>query len=324
MLIFLLLLATFKLIFNQVYQNGNHFDYISLYILVFVISISSAFSNYIFEKLFRGYFIKINKREVRVLRNQTEKIVPRSQIMVGDIVIVASGDITAVDGIVLKTSVLNIENPLGIFQQFSNLNFVSNQLTKEFPILIHGTKIIKGYALLLVLNVECYDTYEMFPQIADDCLAHFNHKIFYNEELEQAIVVEDKPEVTAVVEIEEATDIAFEIVRYNHHALKGDITAKRAILLKMGSQLEPLRSQISACNKTLEKDIFFMRNNLNIRHNNCVPGDAKYKPFVASMDAETLENWYDELYQMILLAKLELANVKRMEQVERLLIVFFK
>ena len=160
MLIFLLLLATFKLIFNQVYQNGNHFDYISLYILVFVISISSAFSNYIFEKLFRGYFIKINKREVRVLRNQTEKIVPRSQIMVGDIVIVASGDITAVDGIVLKTSVLNIENPLGIFQQFSNLNFVSNQLTKEFPILIHGTKIIKGYALLLVLNVECYDSYE--------------------------------------------------------------------------------------------------------------------------------------------------------------------
>ena len=95
-----------------------------------------------------------------MLRNQTEKIVPRSQIMVGDIVIVASGDITAVDGIVLKTSVLNIENPLGIFQQFSNLNFVSNQLTKEFPILIHGTKIIKGYALLLVLNVECYDSYE--------------------------------------------------------------------------------------------------------------------------------------------------------------------
>lgn len=165
---------------------------------------------------------------------------------------------------------------------------------------------------------EYYDTYEMFPQIADDCLAHFNHKIFYNEELEQAIVVEDKPEVTAVVEIEEDTDIAFEIVRYNHHALKGDITAKRAILLKMGSQLEPLRSQISACNKTLEKDIFFMLNNLNIRHNNCVPGDAKYKPFVASMDAETLENWYDELYQMILLAKLELANVKRMEQVETL------
>lgn len=165
---------------------------------------------------------------------------------------------------------------------------------------------------------ECYDTYEMFPQIADDCLAHFNHKIFYNEELEQAIVVEDKPEVTAVVEIEEDTDIAFEIVRYNHHALKGDISAKRAILLKIGSQLEPLRSQISACNKTLEKDIFFMLNNLNIRHNNCVPGDAKYKPFVASMDAETLENWYDELYQMILLAKLELANVKRMEQVETL------
>lgn len=163
---------------------------------------------------------------------------------------------------------------------------------------------------------EYFDAYALFHQIADDCLAHFNHKIFYNEELEQAIVVEDKPEVTAVVEIEEDTDIAFEIVRYNHHALKGNITAKRAILLKMGSQLEPLRSQISVCNKALEKDIFFMLNNLNIRHNNSVLGDAKYKPFVASMDADTLENWYDELYQMILLAKLELANANRMEQVE--------
>ena len=24
-----------------------------------------------------------------------------------------------------------------------------------------------------------YEAYELFPQIADDCLAHFNHKVFY-------------------------------------------------------------------------------------------------------------------------------------------------
>ena len=165
MFLFLLLLATFKLIFNEVNQNGIHFDYIALYLIVIVITITSAISNYIFEKLYKEYSIKINKRDVRVLRNQTERIVPRSQIMVGDIVIIASGDITAVDGIILKTFTLSIENPFGAFQQFSNLDYVINDNIREFPILIHGTKIIKGYALMLVLNVECYEMIECINSI---------------------------------------------------------------------------------------------------------------------------------------------------------------
>lgn len=163
-----------------------------------------------------------------------------------------------------------------------------------------------------------YDAYTLFPKIADDCLAHFNHKIFYNEDLEQAIVIEDKPEVTAVVELEEDPDIAFEIIRYNHHTLKGDIAAKKAILIKLGSQIEPIRPELSDRYKVLAADIFFMLNNLNIRHNNCTPGDAKYKPYVDTMTDEELEDWYDELYQMILLAKLELDHVDRIPKIEAL------
>ena len=136
--------------------------------------------------------------------------------------------------------------------------------------------------------------------------------------MEQAIVIEDKPAVTAAVEIEQDPDIAFEIVRYNHHALKGDIASKKSILIKLGSQLEPLRHELSDRYKNLASDIFFMLNNLNIRHNNCVPSDTKYKPYVAAMTPDELEGWYDELYQMILLAKLELDHINRIPQIETL------
>ena len=39
---------------------------------------------------------------------------------------------------------------------------------------------------------------------------------------------------------------------------------------------------------------------------------------VADMDKETLEKWYDETYQMCLLAFLELDNLERKEKVEHL------
>ena len=164
---------------------------------------------------------------------------------------------------------------------------------------------------------KVYDAYHFFFKTANDCLAHYNHKVYYNEESEQAIVIEDKPEVTAVAELEDP-DSAYDIIRYNHHALKGNLTEKRAILLKMGNQLEPQRPQLTACNKQLTSDAFCLLNNLNIRHNNCTPGDSKYKAVVAQMDDATLESWYDELYQMILLAKLELEHTTRTANVQAL------
>lgn len=163
-----------------------------------------------------------------------------------------------------------------------------------------------------------YEAYELFPKIANDCLAHFNHRVFYDEDVEQAIVIEADPAVTAVIEIEDDLDIAFEIARYNHHTLKGDIVAKKAILIKLGSQLEPLRPTLAERHRNLAADIFTLLNNLNIRHNNCVPGDTKYKPYVAAMTTDELEDWYDELYQMILLAKLELDHIDRIPKIEAL------
>lgn len=164
---------------------------------------------------------------------------------------------------------------------------------------------------------RCYDTRNELKNLMDACLSDFNYKAFYNAETEQLIVAEDKPEVTAVAEIVEP-QIAFEIIRYNHWTLQGDFEAKKHILLTMAALLEPQRDKLKHINRSLEDGIFFMLNNLNLRHNNCAEGDKHYKKEVATMTPIKLEYWYDELYQMILLADLELDNINRMREIEGL------
>ena len=165
----------------------------------------------------------------------------------------------------------------------------------------------------------CQDQYGrdfiLLKKIMDDCLAHYNYKGEYFPELEQLIVIEDKPEATAVAEIVEP-DISYKVLRYNHYILKGDLPAKKDILLALGADLEPKREQIKAIDKNLEDGIFYILNNLNLRHNNKTEGDKNYKQAVADMDSNTLEHWYDELYQMMLLAYLQLDQVERNNQIK--------
>lgn len=112
--------------------------------------------------------------------------------------------------------------------------------------------------------------------------------------------------------------LALEVIKYNHYALKGEIELKKSILLKMAQQLEPQRKSLHAIDSKLEDNIFFMFNNLDLRHNNRSANDKSYKEYVAKMKKRDLEKWYDELYQMVLLAFLLLDNVDRTEKVKEL------
>lgn len=94
---------------------------------------------------------------------------------------------------------------------------------------------------------------------------------------------------------------------------------KKNILIALGTELEPKRKQLQTVDKKLSDNIFFMLNNMHIRHNNSNKNDlTKYKEYVAKMSEEELEEWYDELYQMILLAFLMIDNVERMEKIKKL------
>lgn len=170
----------------------------------------------------------------------------------------------------------------------------------------------KGYRLQWCGN------YYHLKDVMDDVLGQYNHVAYINEEQECVLIVEDKAEVTAAAEIMPTPSLAVDVVRYNHRTLRGEVELKKKILLEMGAELEAKRKKLHAINSTLENDIFFMLNNLNIRHNNKGKGDKNYKEYVAKMRKGRLEKWYDELYQMLLLAFLLMDNTKRVEKVKEL------
>lgn len=144
---------------------------------------------------------------------------------------------------------------------------------------------------------------------------NYEEKVFGNGK--KVIITEKNPAATAVAEVVDE-ELAYKVIQYNHYILKGDTETKKSILLALGQELEPRRKELLQIDKDLEDGIFFMLNNLNLRHNNKSRNDKNYKAAVAKMDKKNLEEWYDELYQMMLLAQLELEQAKRKEKVKEL------
>ena len=121
-----------------------------------------------------------------------------------------------------------------------------------------------------------------------------------------------------------APEISYKVLEYNHYTMNGDIARKRETLRILADQLEPRLIDLASIIKELANNVFFMFNNMNIRHNNCTEGDKNYKEVVAKMTQDELESWYDETYQLCLLAFLELDNVERTKKVAELKASFGK
>lgn len=168
-------------------------------------------------------------------------------------------------------------------------------------------------------NLEWSGNFYHLKDVMDEILEEYNHRVYSNKDKDYFIVIENKPEVTAAAEIMTSDTLSFNIIRYNHRSLKGEIEVKKAILASFGTELEPKRKVLQGINKQLSEDIFFMLNNMNVRHNNCDASDSgKYKEYVSKMTLEQLEDWYDELYQMMLIAFLLLDNEERSVKVREL------
>lgn len=148
-------------------------------------------------------------------------------------------------------------------------------------------------------------------------LDRLNCEAQYFEDKDCVLVVEKNAAAGSVAEIV-GEDIAPKVIEYNHYLLKGNLPSKEAILLTLGKELEANRAKLKNIAPQLESDIFYMLNNFDLRHNNHTEADHKYHEYVAKMDSEQKEHWYDELYQLILLANLELDNIGRSERVHAL------
>lgn len=128
------------------------------------------------------------------------------------------------------------------------------------------------------------------------------------------IFVPKSQEAISVAEIIDPK-LSYKVIEYNHHSLQGNIEGKKAILLLLADKLEHDRENLRNINKTLETNIFMLFNKMNLRHDNCSEGSSKYVDYVAHMSKRDLENWYDEIYQLCLLAFLELDNVERNKKI---------
>lgn len=163
-----------------------------------------------------------------------------------------------------------------------------------------------------VINVQFY--LEQINQVIE--------KIGYMQTMEDnfTIFIEKSPAVIAVAEsalIPE--DLSYRLISYNHYTMKGNIDAKKAVLQRLYPILEAKHEDLNKADKSLKSDLFYIFNNLNIRHNNVNPElKGKYKAYVAQMSNEELERWCDEAYQMCLLAFLQLEHLDRKSEFDRL------
>ena len=122
------------------------------------------------------------------------------------------------------------------------------------------------------------------------------------------IFIEKTPEALSVAEIVDEK-LSYKLLEYNHHRLKGDLTTKLGILKLMADDIEPQRKILNGINKTLADNLFQMLQKF-VRHNN------EDNPYIKGLSPEELENCYDDIYQMWLLAKLEIDNLDRKKRVE--------
>lgn len=162
------------------------------------------------------------------------------------------------------------------------------------------------------INVQFYST-----QI-DKVIEKIGYMPLYQDGF--TIYVEKSPAAISVAESEQIPeDVSYKIISYNHHSMKGNLEEKKNTILKLAELLEAKRKPLAQIDRAFCDDIFYLFNNLNLRHNN-VDASIKnnFRKAVADMPEEELEHWYDETYQMCLLAFLRLEQADRKKEFDQL------
>ena len=149
---------------------------------------------------------------------------------------------------------------------------------------------------LMVSNIESLADELGYSAVAKECVFIF---------------VKTTPEVQIVAESLEES-LAVKVFEYNHHRFRGNLDAKLGVLKYLADNIEPEKRVLEGLNKTWSSNLFQMFHKF-VRHNN------DDNPVISTMSDEETERWYDEIYQMWLLAKLMLDNVQRSTEVKELL-----
>ena len=169
--------------------------------------------------------------------------------------------------------------------------------------------MLMGYMSLRDIPYSDIDEQFLMQHILKVCEA-----IGYKQVSEDGFTVFVEKDVVATAVAESdliPDDLSYKLITYDHHSMRGNLEKKKAIIVRLASILEGKQAKLNQVSPTLKKDLFYIFNNFNIRHNNCDNQSKDYKPAIADMDKNKLEKWYDETYQMCLLAFMELEQADR-------------
>lgn len=170
------------------------------------------------------------------------------------------------------------------------------------------SKGVLEYACNIISEDSYYDL-EQFLKLIRETTEALHHTLIVKNRI--AIFVPQNPEAVSVSEIV-SNEVALNILEYHHHALKGNLSKKKAILHIMADDIELQKKALNGINGTFSSNLFQMFNKF-VRHNN------EDNPYIKGLSPDELESCYDDIYQMWLLAKLEIDNLERKKRVENML-----
>ena len=104
------------------------------------------------------------------------------------------------------------------------------------------------------------------------------------------------------------------IIEYSSYAVSCDLSRKKIILDSLGKIVEEYDDNQQGDNIELFGSIEFMLRNFSIRRDNTE--GANRNDFVAGLTETELLDWYDEIYQLLLLRILKHNNIARMEKID--------
>jgi len=194
-----------------------------------------------------------------------------------------------------------------------NLDYLVSFCEYSYNLVIHNLGGWYGYGMI--------QTFDMTPPI-NFYLSQVNaviDKVGYLKNAKDGIT-DFVPKDQVTVSVSEILDpsLSYKVLEYNHHSMKGKLERKKETLITLANKLEAEQTRIRQINSSLESDLFFLLNNLNIRHNNVDQKSKNYIHFIADMPSDEIEKWYDDTYQLCLLAFLELDNTERKIRIKKL------
>lgn len=157
---------------------------------------------------------------------------------------------------------------------------------------------------------------DMLYENMDKLLDYLNYERRVFDKEEMVILIPKNPAATAVAEIS-SEETAMAILMYHHASLKGQLEEKRKLLLTIAREYEPLLKKGIDGFSSYFDNARNMLNSVHLRHNNKEGKDKIEK--IAKMTNKELENWYDELYQLLLFCVLIKDNKERQDKMAEFL-----